>query len=382
MPAMPAARSSSIGSTAAECAAPRTFSGQALRPSDSTYRTSSPSWSPSIEPTVSVEGDAWTHTVTSGNRSATRANSSSASSTTAMPPVLTFSRSSSSRERTAITRTPSATPSAPATTAALISPIELPTTAAGRAPYDRQSAASATCMPNSATCVAATPSAGEPVATSSRSENPASRRTCGSSSSIAAANAGSSASSRRPIPAHCEPMPLNTQTAPDVSGRSRPVRGTAGRTTVPGAGSSPAACRRRASARASRPRAATTAQAGRRSRRRARVCATSPQRDDGAGVGAGEPGRERAGLGRGPARRWPPESSRAATSSPGSRAPGATATCAGAGHSSRMTCALVPPKPKPETPARAHAGVPRPRPRLGDDVEPPVVEPDVRVGRA
>ncbi len=54
------------------------------------------------------------------------------------------------RDRRQITRTPSSSDSAPATTAAAASPIEWPITAPGCTPYDLMVAASATCMVNSA----------------------------------------------------------------------------------------------------------------------------------------------------------------------------------------------------------------------------------------
>ena len=52
-------------------------------------------------------------------------------------------------DRVAITRRPSAADSAPATTAALTSPIECPITASGCTPQERHNAVNANCTPTS-----------------------------------------------------------------------------------------------------------------------------------------------------------------------------------------------------------------------------------------
>lgn len=118
----------------------------------------------------------------------------------------------SSRDRRQITRAPSATLSAPATTAAATSPMECPITAAGRTPCARHSAASPSCMANSTGWMRSQPTSSSPARSAARTENPVSARISGSTSAIVAANAGSTTSRSRPIPGHCDPCPENTQT--------------------------------------------------------------------------------------------------------------------------------------------------------------------------
>ena len=151
--------------------------------------------------TTSWPGAVCTAIQSCGNPAASSANSSSASSTTAIAPGVS---PASNRDRCVMTRTPSAGVSAPATTAAATSPIEWPRTAAGRSPYERHRAASATCRPKvSGWATAIRWSAGS--RRPSRRLTPLSARKSGSSSSTAAAKAGSVSSSRRPIAGQCAP---------------------------------------------------------------------------------------------------------------------------------------------------------------------------------
>ncbi len=98
------------------------------------------------------------------------------------------------RERVAITFNPSAGLSAPATTAAVTSPIECPITASGSTPYERHNAVNANCIPTKTGWMRSIPRTSSPDANTSRSENPTCSRKTGSSSATAAANAGSVAS--------------------------------------------------------------------------------------------------------------------------------------------------------------------------------------------
>ncbi len=117
-------------------------------------------------------------------------------------------------ERRQMTRTPSSSESAPATTAAADSPSECPITAPGRAPYAFIVAASATCMANSVGCTRSIPVTFSGADNDSVTENPDSPAISGSISAMVAANTGSLASRSAPIAAHCEPWPEKTHTGP------------------------------------------------------------------------------------------------------------------------------------------------------------------------
>ena len=119
-----------------------------------------------------------------------------------------------SRDRRHITRTPSSSDNAPATTAAATSPMECPMTAPGVTPYDFIVAASATCMVNSVGWIRSIPVTVSGIDIASVTENPDSRAISGSASATVAANTGSLANRPAPIPAHCEPCPENTHTGP------------------------------------------------------------------------------------------------------------------------------------------------------------------------
>nr|CRL56448.1 hypothetical protein CPGR_03770 [Mycolicibacterium fortuitum subsp. fortuitum DSM 46621 = ATCC 6841 = JCM 6387] len=108
-------------------------------------------------------------------------------------------------ERRQITRTASCSDNAPATTAAAASPIECPITAPGWTPLDLSAAASATCIAKIVGCTRSMPLTGSGSEIASVTEKPDSSAMRGSSSAMAAANAGSLARSCAPIPAHCEP---------------------------------------------------------------------------------------------------------------------------------------------------------------------------------
>ena len=112
-----------------------------------------------------------------------------------------------SRDRVAMTLSPSATERAPATTDAATSPIEWPMTASGCTPWERHSWVSASCMPTSTGWIRSMPVTCCPSAMTCCSENPTCSTNAGSISATAAAKAGSSTISWRPIPSHCEPWP-------------------------------------------------------------------------------------------------------------------------------------------------------------------------------
>jgi hypothetical protein len=118
------------------------------------------------------------------------------------------------RERRQMTRTPSSSDSAPATTAAAASPIEWPITAPGCTPYDFIAAASATCIVKMAGWIFSMPVTDSSAEIASVTENPDSSSISGSAAATVAANTGSADSSSAPIPAHCDPCPENTQTGP------------------------------------------------------------------------------------------------------------------------------------------------------------------------
>ena len=115
-----------------------------------------------------------------------------------------------------MTRRPSSGVSAPATTAAVTSPIECPITASGSTPYERHNAVNANCRPISTGWTRASPATRWPSVSTWCSENRMCSRNSGSNSSTAAANTGSSTSSCRPMPAHCEPCPEYTKTVPGL----------------------------------------------------------------------------------------------------------------------------------------------------------------------
>ena len=87
-------------------------------------------------------------------------------------------------------------------------------TAPGRAPYAFMVAAKATCMVNSVGWIRSWPVTVWCADMASVTENPHSRRITGSACATVAANTGSFANRSMPIPAHCEPWPENTHTAP------------------------------------------------------------------------------------------------------------------------------------------------------------------------
>ncbi len=102
-------------------------------------------------PPITVDwGEATTASTTSSTPRAVNSKStcSAGNSTDAIAPEPAIV--DISRDRRQITRTPSSSVSAPATTAAAASPIEWPITAPGCTPYALIVAASATCMVNSA----------------------------------------------------------------------------------------------------------------------------------------------------------------------------------------------------------------------------------------
>ena len=155
-------------------------------------------------PAITVwRGEAYTATVTS-RWSAISASVASASNSSSAIAPCPASRASN-RDRVAITASPSARVSAPATTAALTSPIECPITASGTPRRNATTRSTPTERPPAPAAIRSIPITGSPADSTSCSENPVCATKSGSNSATAAANAGSSANNRRPIPAHCEP---------------------------------------------------------------------------------------------------------------------------------------------------------------------------------
>ena len=118
------------------------------------------------------------------------------------------------RDARQMTRTPSSTDSAPATTAAADSPSECPMTAPGRTPWDFIVSASATCIAKIVGWTRSMPVTSSGADIASVTEKPDSSAISGSIPAIVAAKTGSVASSSAPIPGHCEPCPENTHTGP------------------------------------------------------------------------------------------------------------------------------------------------------------------------
>ncbi len=149
---------------------------------------------------------------------------SASRSTASIRPVPAAVRSRTALRR-ATTRAASSRERIPATVAAAISPWLCPTTTSGSTPAVRQAAARATETAHSTGWTMSTrpiqASPSRPVSTSVRDQS-----VCGASAaahrSITAANAGSSAYSRAPIAAHCEPWPGKTKAVRPRS-RARPA---------------------------------------------------------------------------------------------------------------------------------------------------------------
>ncbi len=118
----------------------------------------------------------------------------------------------STRDRNATTRAPSSRDSAPATTAAAISPCECPTTASGSIPHDRHNSANDTITAHNTGCTTST----RPNKSASSSTSANDQSTNGSNAAAHSdnrpANTGDSPASSRAIPTHCEPCPGNTNT--------------------------------------------------------------------------------------------------------------------------------------------------------------------------
>ncbi len=204
-------------------------------------------------PPMTVEvGEATTATTTSSMPCCSSSSRTfwAGSSMAAMAPPPDSCRHSS--ERWQMTFTPSASDSAPATTAAAASPIECPMTAPGVMPWAVMVAAIPTCMAKVVGWILWMPSTVSGASIASVTEKPDSAAISGSISAILAAKAGSLASSSAPIAAHCEPWPENTHTGPRSSWP-----------TAGGNGSSPAATSRSWPTRDSRLSAITPVRTGR-----------------------------------------------------------------------------------------------------------------------
>ena len=137
-----------------------------------------------------------------------------AGSETASIPPVPVSRSNA-RLRSATIRAASSSEIAPATQAAVISPCECPSTAAGSTPSDRQSAASATITANSTGWITSEPSSAG-ASSSPRSTSSTDQSMCAASApsqrQIQSQNTSLRSSSSTAIPAHWVPWPGKTNT--------------------------------------------------------------------------------------------------------------------------------------------------------------------------
>ena len=216
MSASASASSSSTGSTWGEWEATSTATSRAMMSRCSQPATRSRTVCG--EPPITVDaGEVTTATTTSSIplRSSSSRTCCAGSSTAAIAPPPARRRHSS--ERWQMTFTPSARDRAPATTAAATSPMECPTTAPGRTPWEVMVSAIATCMAKMAGWMRSMPVTVSGASSASVTEKSDSAAISGSISAIFAANAGSAASRAAPIDAHCEPWPENTHTGPRSS---------------------------------------------------------------------------------------------------------------------------------------------------------------------
>lgn len=317
------------------CEATSLATRRAVAPPASHIATSSATWSGT--PATTVEpGDASTATQTASipDSAMSEPTCSAGSRTDAIAPSSTSARIAARRQ---IAATPSASEIPPATTAAATSPIDWPTTAAGRTPHASQARASATWTANSGGWISAIPRSPRPSAITARTDCPDSAAISGSSSSIAEVKAGSASSSSRAIPGHCEPWPLKTKTGPGSPGASSTVPATA-----PSAAPSAASSRARAASCAGS-RASSTPRLPACERRAPSVWATSAS-------GVAAPSRSSQSASRSAARATPASD----TAESGSRrsGPGTPPRVSGrgwrrgrAGASSSTMCALVPVTP-------------------------------------
>ncbi|MGX1508722.1 hypothetical protein RKD44_000010 [Streptomyces collinus] len=131
-----------------------------------------------------------------------------------------------SRLRRATTRAPSSRVSAPATTAAAISPWECPTTAPGSTPWERQSSAREIMTAHSTGWTTSTRSrvgaSGSPRSTAWRSQSVKALR-ASAHSPILAANTGWASRSSTAMPGHWEPWPGKTRTVPALRAATGPA---------------------------------------------------------------------------------------------------------------------------------------------------------------
>lgn len=215
----------------------------------------------SVAPPITVDcGEATTAITTSltARRVSSSRTCAVGSSTAAIAPAP--ARRRHSRDRRQITRSPSCSDNAPATTAAETSPREWPITAPGRTPRALIASASATCMTNRVGCTRSMPVTVSAAVRASVTEKPDSAAINGSAAATVAAKAGSVASRSAPIAAHCEPCPENTHTGPRSS-----------RPTACSSGPSPAANPRSARTNSWLSPAISVRRTGRRPRRDASV---------------------------------------------------------------------------------------------------------------
>ncbi len=203
----------------------------------------------STSPAITVDDGEAAIAATTSLRSPSRARTSSKGRLTmAIAPLPATSRSRIDLRQ--ISREPSLRVSAPATTAAAISPTEWPITAAGSKPCPRHTSASATCIAKIIGWMTSTAESSSPTSTA-RGVNPISAANISPTLSIVRPNAGSVASRSRPMPTHCDPCPEKTHTGPIARRFAVPNR-------TP-CGSLPAAAARRAATSSARSAATTPA---------------------------------------------------------------------------------------------------------------------------
>ncbi len=242
--------------------------------------------------------------------------------------------------RSATTRAPSSSASAPETQAAAISPCEWPTTADGSTPYERHSAARDTITAHvtgwstSTRSSGGAPGAWRSTLSRSQSTNAVSARP---HSAIRSANTGAASSSSTAMPTQCEPWPGNTNT-------TRPSPPAApGPATTPGA-SSPRANAPRPATSCSREPPVTTARFSSTARPDASDQPTST------GDSSGSPSTRASS--RATCSRRAPAPRPDTTHGTATGAPSALCIGSGSGARSRMTWTFVPLTPNDDTPAR------------------------------
>ncbi len=138
-----------------------------------------------------------------------------------MAPLPAMARIALLRKET--TRAPSSRDSAPATTAAAISPCEWPSTASGSTPTERHSSASDTITAQSAGWTTSTRSNASASPRTSASDQSTNGSSAASHAAIERANTGDQSSRSRVIPVHWAPWPGKTNTTLPPSPAASPT---------------------------------------------------------------------------------------------------------------------------------------------------------------